>query len=355
MIDWTKAMHQSFEYYFVDPVSWRDKDPITTVLNCNINRDNDKKTLQTASFAMDGAVGEAYVRAYLVAVQNGERHREPLGTFMIQSPSYEFNGISTSTSYDAYSPLVELKEKLPPLGYSRLKNVTNIMDAAYECAAENMRGPVVKPASNKILHSDFVAENSETWLDFVDALAAEAEYHLDLDEMGRLIFAPNQEFRALGVKWTFDDSNSSILSPAISISRDLYGIPNVVEVIYSDGYNYWTKTVRNEDPSSPVSIQNRGREIHERLTNPSGLNANSQAMVDEFASKYLESVSTVSYSISYSHGYCPVRVGDCIRLNYSKAGLNNVKALITGQSISCNTGCTVAETAVFTQKLWSVK
>jgi hypothetical protein len=60
----------------------------------------------------------------------------------------------------------------------------------------------------------------------------------------------------------------------------------------------------------------------------------------------------VQYSVSYTHGYCPVRVGDCVRLNYSKAGLINIKAKVTSQSIRCSTGCEVSETAVFTKKLW---
>lgn len=47
------------------------------------------------------------------------------------------------------------------------------------------------------------------------------------------------------------------------------------------------------------------------------------------------------------HGYCPVRVGDCVLLNYERAGLKNIKAKVISQSINCGIGCTVEETAVF--------
>ena len=75
-------------------------------------------------------------------------------------------------------------------------------------------------------------------------------------------------------------------------------------------------------------------------------------MIDEYAKNLLESLSTLKYQITFSHGYYPVRVGDCVRLNYTRAGLNNVKALITEQTIKCTTGCKIEETAIYTKKLW---
>ena len=72
----------------------------------------------------------------------------------------------------------------------------------------------------------------------------------------------------------------------------------------------------------------------------------------EYAVKLMKELSSVQYTVSYSHGYCPVRVGDCVRLNYSSAGLNNVKAKVISQTIKCESGCSVSEKAVFTTKLW---
>ena len=60
----------------------------------------------------------------------------------------------------------------------------------------------------------------------------------------------------------------------------------------------------------------------------------------------------MEHKITYTHGYCPVRVGDCIRLNYSSLGLNNIKARVISQAIKCEPGCPVTETAVFTTKLY---
>lgn len=63
-------------------------------------------------------------------------------------------------------------------------------------------------------------------------------------------------------------------------------------------------------------------------------------------------MSALEYTISYTHGYCPVRIGDCVRLNYSRAGLRGIKAKVISQSIKCEPGCPVTEKAVFTTQLW---
>lgn len=66
----------------------------------------------------------------------------------------------------------------------------------------------------------------------------------------------------------------------------------------------------------------------------------------------LKELSSIEYTVSYTHGYCPVRVGDCVRLNYEAAGVRNIKAKVISQSIQCIPGCPVTEKAVFTNSLW---
>lgn len=149
---------------------------------------------------------------------------------------------------------------------------------------------------------------------------------------------------------TYDDG--SILYPDISTNRDMYGIPNVVEVSYSGtNDNYYSRVV-NDDPNSPVSTVNRGREITHRVTNPEFAGEPTEGQIEIYARNLLEQLSSIDYTVSFSHGYCPVRLGDCVRLNYSRAGINGVKAKITKQSITCKPGCKVTETAVFTKNLW---
>lgn len=405
MADWIQSMQQTFEYYIVDPNTWKDTKLVTTVKSCTINRDSGVDTRGSATIDITESVGECYIRVYLVTIQNGVTERHPLGTFLVQTPSSSFDGKTRAVSMDAYTPLLELKEKQPPLGYYTPKSVyykvnlsnsayirtdetlesvsgiilegiktttgeqvfqqstsggspiyyclaETVMDLAYRLTRENVRAPVVSTECLTPLHYDFVSDASDTWFSYLYDLIASANYEFDLDELGRILFSPKQNISSLQPVWTYNDDNSSILYPDLTMNHDLYGVPNVVEVIYSTGTDQLYARVVNDDPNSPTSTVSRGREIIYRVVNPNMVGIPTQAQIDELAEQTLSNLSAIEYTVTYSHGYCPVRVGDCVRLNYSRAGINNIKAKVISQSIKCDAGCKVTEKAVFTTNLW---
>ena len=351
MPDWSASMQQTFEYYIVDPSTWQDKTLVNSVISCSINRDSEVETLGSASMDISESIGECYIRIYLITIQNGVREKHPLGTYLVQTPSRRFDGKADNISMDTYTPLIELKENMPPIGYYVPKK-DNVMDVAYRLVREHVRAPVVMNECPTTLFSDFVSETNDTWLTFTKDLISNAKYSFDLDEMGRILFSPNQDTASLQPVWTYDDDNSSILYPELTMDHDLYGIPNVVEVIYSNGNEYHYAKAINDDPNSPISTINRGREIVYRETDPSLIGDPTDNQIQEYANQLLRNLSTLEYTVSYKHGYCPVRIGDCVRLNYVRAGLKNVKARVISQSITCEPGCPVTEKAIFTTKLW---
>lgn len=351
MVDWSSTMQQTFEYYEVDPGTWKDVRLIDTVRSCTITRDSEAETLGSATFNVTESLGECYIRVYLITIQNGIREKHPLGTFLVQTPSFSFNGRVQAMTVDAYTPLLELKETPPPLGYSILKNV-NVMDTAYRVVRENVRAPVVKAECSTPLSMDFVSDTNDTWLTFMSDFIANAKYKFDLDEIGRILFSPEQDTASLQPIWDYNDDNSSILYPDISVDRDLYGIPNVVEVIYSNASTKYYWRAVNDDPDSPVSTVRRGREIVHRVTNPDLFGDPTDHQLEDYTRQLLRELSALEYTVSYTHGYCPVRLGDCVRLNYKRAGITDIKAKVISQSITCEPGCPVTEKAVFTAKLW---
>lgn len=357
MIDWTSSMSQTFEYFIVDPLTWKDTTQITTVTSSSIDRDSGSSTLESASINCDEDLGECYIRVYLVSKQNKETDRRPLGTFLVQTPGMSFDGKRSENELKAYSPLLELNDKLPPYGYSILKE-SNILNNASRILTEQLRAPLVSAANDDTLTEHFIAESNESWLAYVTSLMAQAKHHLELDENGKVLMAPNQELDALRPVWDFDDGNSSILLPSIKIDKDIYGVPNVVEVVYSTSTGCVFSKAVNDDPNSPVSTVSRGREVHHRVTDlklpgdPNTFQDKLQEMVDKYAVDTLKKMSTINVEVSFSHGFCPVRVGDCVMLNYTRAGILNFKAKITRQSIECKAGCTIEETAVGVSKLW---
>ena len=351
MADWHSSMQQTFEYYIVDPNTWKDIKLVNNVKSCTINRDAEAETLGSATIDITDSLGECYIRAYLVTIQNGVKEKHPLGTFLVQTPSSGFDGRVRNVSMDAYTPLLELKENPPPLGYSVAKD-ENIMVMAARLTQEHARAPVVSTECSTTVFNDFVANTDDTWLTFLSDFIATAKYTFSLDEMGRILFSPIQDTASLQPVWTYDDGDDSILYHELEMDHDLYGIPNVVEVVYSNGSESYYARAVNDDVNSPISTVNRGREIKHRVTDPDLIGDPTGNQIEEYAKQLLRELSSLEYTISYTHGYCPVRIGDCVRLNYSRAGLMNVKAKVISQSIKCEPGCPVSEKAVFTTKLW---
>lgn len=351
MADWTASMDQSFEYYTVDPGTWRDVKRIDNITGCSITRDLDQESLGSATIDITESVGESYIRVYLVVIQNGVTERFPLATLLVQTPSSSFDGKIRSVSMDAYTPLIELKENQPPLGYFTPES-TNIMEEATRLADEHSRAPVVGGMSDIKLYKDFVSNTDDTWLTYLIDMISNAKFRFDLDEMGRILFAPKQDTESLQPVWNYTDDNVSIVYPDVTLEHDYYGIPNVVEVVYSDANDTYYATRSNDEDGSPISTVNRGRRIVKRITNPDIGGVPTQNMVDEYAEQALRELSTFEYTIKYKHGYNGVRLGDCVMLNFTKMGVTDTKARVISQQIDCDQGCPVTETAVFTLKLW---
>ena len=143
MPDWTKTMQQTFEYYVVDPGTWKETKKIDCVLDSSVSRDSTLETLGSASITVSESIGECYIRIYLITIQNGFKEKHSLGTFLVQSPSYSFDGKIKNITLDAYTPLLELKENPTPLGYSILKG-ENVIETAYRIVREQVRAPVIK-------------------------------------------------------------------------------------------------------------------------------------------------------------------------------------------------------------------
>ena len=346
MPDWTRSMMQTFEFYVMDPTSYSRIKKLDTITKCTIRRDLKADTLGSASFESTEDLEECYIGIFLITIQDDVKESIPLGVFLNQSPGWDFDGYNRSISSDAYTPLIELQEKMPPLGYT-VRTSQNILNSAYLIARDNMRTPVVKTSGEINLTSNFVANQNDTWLKFITELLANEKYELAFDEYNRLLFAPHQDVVSMRPIWTYNDDNSSILYPDISLSRDLYDVPNVVEVVYSKNDLYFFSRVKNDNEDSETSIPRRGREILYREDASSTANIVSQEQLDGYARNILREKSSLEYQITYKHGYCPVQIGDCVRLDYYASGLFGVKAKVTSQSIECVPGCPVSETAVY--------
>lgn len=350
-IDWTRSMVQTYEFYTVDVGTWRDALKLESITKYSIDWDYSKNTIGSAKIGCTENLGEQYIRAYMVVTQDGIEHRKAMGTFLVLTPEDNFDGKISSWELDAYSSLIELSEGYPALGYSVPKGA-NILDTAYLLVSENARAPVIKPNSvDDTLFSDFVAASDETWLDFLIELVAQANHKLMVTEMGEIVFAPIQATASLVPSYRYTDDNSSILLPTVKQTRDLYSIPNRVEVILSTSNSCMVAIAENNNEYSPTSVSARGRHIDYRVTSPAISGNPTQAQLNEYALALLKEASTLEYTVTYSHGYCETAIGEGVMLHYPEANMYNVKAKVINQNIDLVPGCIVQETATYTTEL----
>lgn len=118
MLDWTQTMSQSYRFYKVDPVTWMDGQELNQISDCSINWDSTSSTLGSASITTSEILEECYIRTYMVAIQNGVKETIPIGTFLYQMPSNDYDGKCQTIKMNGYTPLMELKEKSPSIGYT---------------------------------------------------------------------------------------------------------------------------------------------------------------------------------------------------------------------------------------------
>lgn len=351
-IDWTKPMCNSYEYWTVSPNTWEDIEHITTVSSGTILRDLSSNTRCSASFDITNLKGEQYIRAYLISNQNGLTEKTCLGTFLLQTPLTRYDGIKRITSVNAYSPLIELNEKYPPICYTINKG-SDVVPLLYQHLDANMRAVTLREYEKvKQTDYDIIAETSQTWLQFLSNVMSQNKLTYSIDPYGRFKIKDIEHIETLTPVWHYTDDRNSILYRDISFSQDLYNVPNVYEVYISlpEGTSY--ARVVNADPSSITSTVNRGREIVYRETSPSLTGIPTNEELQTYAKRRLKELSTIEVELSYSHAYCPVNIGDCVRIDYKAAGLTGIKAIVTSQSIELTSACKVNETAKFTTTFW---
>ena len=92
MVDWTKSMQQSYEYYTVEPTTLSDIKRLDNVKKAKFSRDSESETLGSATIDVTNSVGEAYIRCYLKTIQNGVTDKTLLVMVLRQTSDSAFKG-----------------------------------------------------------------------------------------------------------------------------------------------------------------------------------------------------------------------------------------------------------------------
>lgn len=349
MADWTRTMQRTYEFWEMNPATWGDVKLLDCVTACTIERDAEADTLGSASFEMDAWEGEKWMRVYLITRQDGLRERWPLGTFLVQSPNMSLNGMRAKVTADGFTPLKELADNYPPVGYYA---DNEYMEARVSTAMLNYcRAPFVEPAKTTMLYEPYVVDDGESWAAYLKGMLAKGKKHFAINGRGEVMAAPDQNPRAAMPFMTFDDSNSSIMQADVNVTSNLSEVPNVVQVVYSKGAGCLMAEAVNDDPMSENSTVRLGRRKVYRETSPELPDNPQQYDVDDLAKKILREKGAAIYEAEFTHGFVPdVTLGTAVRLNYTSMKLNVVGAVVR-QSIPCTPSCQVKTVIRYTKEI----
>lgn len=360
-IDWHKGYGVSFEFWKVNPLTYKNERLIRTAESCSITRDSALETLGNASLAVaDKLESECWIRVYLIASQFGVSYRECLGTFLAVTPSVTMNGTLQEYSIDLHTPLKELADDGPRDGYPIPKGANAIREvwslfSRSRVAVDSNTGTATMPRQ--------VAAMNDSWLSLAKKALAEVQKELRLDAYGLVSIAPLANASQLAPVWTFADDETSIINSKAELTCDWGEIPNEVRVVLSDSRSdkVLYASACNLSEKSPVSIPSRGRIVSLIEENPEGIEFPDvldestlealQIRLNEYAKRRLKELSNTERRITFTHGYCPVRLGDCIRIRRMANGLD-IKAKVVKQVIDCSTDLTVTTEAVYTEGVW---
>lgn len=317
-MDWRSGMSRTYELVKLSD-DWRERETVQHLRDGSVTFEC-KGLRYSAAFTPYEGLSDGYYRIYMVCVQGADVERVPIATVRMQSPKKHIDGYAESWKSTGYSPLVELDADYPPVGWTAKGNVVAQAAAIVEghCPA-----PCSHPDSTAEMEP-WTADDGDTWLDCLEAVLSKASMHVEVDGMGRVLFAPDVDRANVSPVWTFDDAAyglPSILMPDVDDDSDFYDLKNKVEVVYSDDSVCYVGTAVNADPRSKGSTVSRGYVNAMRKTNPEISEPVTQAKVSALAEKMLAEQDAATHTASFSHAFVPgVGVWKCVRLDYTRFG-----------------------------------
>lgn len=334
-MDWSRGYTPKYYMTILDKQTMRDQKRI------ELNGGSIKRTLdnlrQSADLNCDGfeIQGEEYVRVWLDVEQQGSVGHTPLFTGLAMAPKSSYKGYKKSNNLECYSVLKIAEDMLLPRGWYApiesngaliVKDLLSVIGV-----------PIILPEDIEIdpLPYAIVSETNENRLSMSDKILSAMNWALRLNGDGSINIAPISYESKLRI----DAIDNDIIENQIDITYDWYSAPNVLRCIMDMSY----AEARDENPDSPLSIQNRGREVW--IEEDDVVLATSETL-SSYATRRLEELQQSSMEISYTRRYWPdVIPGDVITIGYPRCGVNG-KFLITDQSIELSGSARTSEEVV---------
>ena len=331
---WSEGFTGSYYMTIVDPLSWRDLKRFE-ITGGSIER-SEADLLESADIDATELPegGEAWVRVWLDAEQNGVTH-VPLFTGLTSAPSRDIDGRRNTYKIECYSVLKPIDDILTERGFYVPSEVTAPAAAARLLRTGVAPVEVAEDTTLPTLQNAIVAEDGETNLTMAEKVLEAIDWRIRIDGSGVIYIEPNTTSEVA----LFDVNDNDVIEMAVTDEYDWYSCPNVLRVISND----LTTIARDDDPDSPLSTVTRGREI---WNEESSVTLGTNESIGAYAIRRLKELQSPARTISYSRRFHPdVTVGDIVRVNHPEIGIDGAFR-ITSQSLELAYGCRTTEEAV---------
>lgn len=190
----------------------------------------------------------------------------PLGVFLPTSPSrVRTEGGAVSCAVEGYDQAVVLRDDRLTSALT-IPARTKYLDAAYEQLQAAGIFRLVSDASDMALGGDLQFEIGASRLDIVNTLLKAINYRpVWFDAYGAARFTAYVPAFSRRSQHVYASGSESVVSPAVTLDMDTFGIPNVIVAVVSREDGALVSRWANENPASALSITRRGRRVVEKV------------------------------------------------------------------------------------------
>lgn len=186
----------------------------------------------------------------------------PLGVFMMDSPTRRSEGTGINRDVECYDKTIILRDD--KLTARTLFRKGTLYTAAIDTliASAGITNYRVEP-STKQMRQDLEYETGTPKLHVINKLAAAINYNdVYVDSSGCVIVRAYKNPEARPVEFVYATNKRSVVLPGAEETQDLFNVPNkIIRWLETPELECVIATAENTDPTSKLSIANRGRTI----------------------------------------------------------------------------------------------
>lgn len=303
-MNWESGYTSTFYACYIDPQTWNDTERFE-IIEGSVERTSDSLRQSASLKCTDyDQTTERWVRIYMDAVQSGDVSHTPLFTGIATSPSRDIDGAVEERELECYSVLKACEDILLPRGWyvPAGRNAVLAIKSLLEVTPAPVDGD---EEASPLMQDALIAEDDETNLTMIEKILNAINWQMQIRGDGTIALSPV----SVDPVAEFSPLVLDIVETSLSVERDWFECPNVFRATL----NEMSAVARDDDPDSPLSTVNRGREIW--MQDEADLS--DDETLAEYAKRKLKEAQAVAEKAKYQRRFLPdVNVGDVVRLDY---------------------------------------